>query len=176
MLKWTGVTCQGGYSGSSFSGENCCFVCRECMNVGKSGIFLWLSKARHFKQQELAEDPAFGVRCCYLMKVFTVTWVEENNREQWEDGDELGICNGKYTATPDTGSFLIILPCRQEKIQGRGDRWNTSYYFCGLFVTTNKTSSAFFFLHKRCSASSWLTKGSDPFTRPGRWGDSICIG
>lgn len=38
--------------------------------------------------------------------------VEENHREQREDGDELGTCNEKYIEIPGTGSFLIFLSCR----------------------------------------------------------------
>lgn len=142
--------CQGCYhSGSSYSGENCCFVCRECVNVGKGCIFLWWRvKPGCFWQQEVAEDPPFAVRCCHLLYVFSVVWVEENNSEKREDGDELGMCNEKYIAMADTGSFLIFSSRRREKIQVGGDRHNTSYYLCGLFVITNKTSSAFFTLTK----------------------------
>lgn len=60
---------QGGCcSGSSFSGQNCCFVCRECMDVEEGCIFLWLRvKPGRFRQQEVAKDPALAVRCCHLL-------------------------------------------------------------------------------------------------------------
>lgn len=68
--------------------------------------------------------------------MLSVTGVEENNKEQWEDVDDLGMCSEKYITIPGTGSVLIFLSCRQKKVRGETDVTPATTYVASLpFLT-----------------------------------------